>query len=41
MTSMQSKKCGEPIDDKPKDWALFELEIDFYSHNLDGLLPEE
>ena len=30
----------EPIDDSPEDWAFFELEIDFYSHNLDGLLPK-
>jgi hypothetical protein len=37
----QEVREREPIDDKSKDWALFELEIDFYSHNLDGLLPEE
>ena len=30
----------EPINDSPKDWAAFELEIAFYSHNLEGLLPE-
>ena len=29
----------EPIDDRPEDWAAFELEIDFYSHNLEGLTP--
>ncbi len=33
------QEVREAIDDKPQDWAPFELEIDFYSHNLDGLLP--
>lgn len=36
----QEVREREPIDDRPEDWAAFELEIDFYSHNLDGLLPK-
>ena len=37
----QEVREREPIDDRPEDWAPFELEIDdSYSHNLDGLLPE-
>jgi hypothetical protein len=37
----QEDREREPIDDSPKDWAPFELEIDeLYSHNLDGLLPK-
>ena len=30
----------EPINDSPKDWAAFELEINFYSQHLHGLLPK-
>ena len=33
------QEVPEPIDDRPEDWAAFELEINFYSHNLEGLTP--
>ena len=36
----QEDRERKPIDDRSEDWAAFELEIDFYSQHLDGLLPK-